>query len=158
MRTFSYCSWGSQGKNTEVVCHSLIQWTTFFQTAPLWPICLGWPHIAWLSVIELDKAVVHVIILASFLWLWFQPVCPMMPSLSSYSCTWVSLTLDTGYLFMAAPAKCSSCSLPWMWSISSQLPLLTLDVAYLLWAAAPDFECGVCPCSQCSCHSCWRFT
>ena len=27
--TFLYCSWGSQGKNTEVVCHSLLQWTTF---------------------------------------------------------------------------------------------------------------------------------
>ena len=26
--SFSYCSWGSQGKNTEVVCHSLLQWTT----------------------------------------------------------------------------------------------------------------------------------
>ena len=25
---FSYCSWGSQGKNTEVVCHSLLQCTT----------------------------------------------------------------------------------------------------------------------------------
>ena len=24
---FSYCSWGSQGKNTEVVCHCLLQWT-----------------------------------------------------------------------------------------------------------------------------------
>ena len=24
---FPYCSWGSQGKNTEVVCHSLLQWT-----------------------------------------------------------------------------------------------------------------------------------
>ena len=23
---FSSCSWGSQGKNTEVVCHSLFQW------------------------------------------------------------------------------------------------------------------------------------
>ena len=28
---FSYSSWGSQGKNTEVVCHSLLQWTTFCQ-------------------------------------------------------------------------------------------------------------------------------
>ena len=28
---FSYCSWGSQGKNTVVVCHSLLQWTTFCQ-------------------------------------------------------------------------------------------------------------------------------
>ena len=26
---FSYCSWGSQGKNTKVVCHSLLQGTTF---------------------------------------------------------------------------------------------------------------------------------
>ena len=26
---FSYSSWGSQGKNTEVVCHSLLWWTTF---------------------------------------------------------------------------------------------------------------------------------
>ena len=24
---FSYCSWGSQGKNTEVVCHSLFLWS-----------------------------------------------------------------------------------------------------------------------------------
>ena len=28
----SYCSWGSQGKNTEAVFHSLLQWTTFCQT------------------------------------------------------------------------------------------------------------------------------
>ena len=34
---------------------------------------------AWLSFIELDKAVVHVIRLASCLWLWFQSVCPLMP-------------------------------------------------------------------------------
>ena len=55
---FSYCSWGSQGKNTEVVGHSLLQWTTFCQTSPPWPEHLGWPHMAWLSFIELDKAVV----------------------------------------------------------------------------------------------------
>ena len=29
LSAFSYCSWSSQGKNTEVVCHSLLQWTTF---------------------------------------------------------------------------------------------------------------------------------
>ena len=28
---FSYCSWVSQGKNSEVVYHSLLQWTTFCQ-------------------------------------------------------------------------------------------------------------------------------
>ena len=31
---FSYCSWGSQGKNNEVVCHSLLQWTIFCQNSP----------------------------------------------------------------------------------------------------------------------------
>ena len=31
---FPYCSWGSQGKNTEVVCHSLLRWTTFCQISP----------------------------------------------------------------------------------------------------------------------------
>ena len=29
LSAFSYCSWGSQGKNTEVVCHSLLQCTMF---------------------------------------------------------------------------------------------------------------------------------
>ena len=48
----SYCSWGSQGKNTEVICHSLLQWTTFCQASPPWPICPGWPHMAWLSFIK----------------------------------------------------------------------------------------------------------
>ena len=38
---FSYCSWSYQSKNTEVVCHSLLQWTTFFQNSPPWPVCLG---------------------------------------------------------------------------------------------------------------------
>ena len=32
--TFLYSSWGSQGKNTEVVCYSLLQWTTFCQNCP----------------------------------------------------------------------------------------------------------------------------
>ena len=28
------CSWGSQGKNTEVAFQSLLQWTTFCQKSP----------------------------------------------------------------------------------------------------------------------------
>ena len=42
-----------------------------------------------------------------------------MPFCNTYHLTRVSLTLDVGYLFMAAPAKCSRCSLPWMRSTSS---------------------------------------
>ena len=52
---FLYCSWGSQGKNIEVVCHSLLQWATFCQTSPPWLDHPGWPHTAWLSFIELDR-------------------------------------------------------------------------------------------------------
>ena len=113
-----------------MVCHSLLQWTTFCQTSPPWPVHLEWPHTAWLSFIELDKAVVSVIRLASFLWVWFQCVCPLMPSRNTYRLTWVSLTLDMGYLFTAAPAKHSRCSYPWMRDISSL-------------AAPPDLERGV---------------
>ena len=122
------CSWGSQGKNTEEVCHSLLQWTTFCQTSPPWLAFLWWPYTAWLSLIELDKAVVHVIRLARFLWLWCQCVCLLMPSCNTYHLTWVSLTLNIRYLFTAAPAKHSCCSLPWTRCISSRLPLLTLNV------------------------------
>ena len=57
-----------------------------------------------------------------------------MPSCNTYLLTWVSLTLDMGYLFTAAPAKRSHCSLPWMRGISSLLPLLTLNMKQLLSA------------------------
>ena len=40
--------WSSQGKNIEVVCHSLLQWTTFCQNSPPGPVCLGCPYTAWL--------------------------------------------------------------------------------------------------------------
>ena len=82
---------------------------------------------AWLSFIELDKAVVHVIRLTSLLSLWF--VClPSDASHNTYRLTWVSLTLDVVYLFTAAPAKHSHCSLLQMRDISSQPPPLTLNM------------------------------
>ena len=91
---------GFQGKNTEVVCHSLLQWTTFCQNSPPRLVHLGWPYMAWLSFTELDKTVVHVIRLASFLWLWFQSVYPLMLCLSAYCLTGVSLTLNMGYAYI----------------------------------------------------------
>ena len=65
--TYGQLIYDGGGKNTEVVCHSLLQWTTFCQTSPPRPDHVGWPHMAWLSFIELDKAVVRVIRLTSFL-------------------------------------------------------------------------------------------
>ena len=72
----SYCSWLSQSKNTEVVCRCLLQWTTFCQnstmTRPSWLALHGMAH----SCIEIDKTVIHVISLVSFLWLWFSFYLP----------------------------------------------------------------------------------
>ena len=134
---YVYMVWGSQGKDPEVVCHSLLQWTSFCQTSPPWPIRPGWPHTAWLWV---RQAVVSVIRLASCLWLCFQSVCPLMPSLSTYRLTSASLSLGMGYLFTDALCWSSCSSLSWMWGSSSQLPPLTLDVGYLLPSHAPDLE------------------
>ena len=47
---FSSCSWGSPGKNTEVVCRSLLQWTTLCQSFPPWPVhlwSLEWAGLKW---------------------------------------------------------------------------------------------------------------
>ena len=115
---FSYCSWGSQGKNTEVVCHSFLQGTTFCQTSPPWPIHLGWPHTAWLSFIELDKAVV--------LWSDWLVFCDYGFSLYVLWCPLTTPTVLLGFLW------------PWMWGIS--LRLLQQSTA-----AAPYLGGGVSP-------------
>ena len=75
---FSYCSWGSQGMNTEVVCHSLLQWTTFCQNSPPWPVHLGWPYMTWL-IISLSETSLWSM---QSIWLIFcdcsfHSVCPM---------------------------------------------------------------------------------
>ena len=36
------------GKNTEAVCHSLLQWTTYCQNSSPWPIHSGWACKVWL--------------------------------------------------------------------------------------------------------------
>ena len=98
---FSYCSWGSQGKNVEVVCHSLLQWTPFYQTFPPWPVRLGWPHTPLLSFIEWDKAVV--------LWADWLVFCEYGFSVSALWCPLATPTILLQFLF------------PWTWGISSQL-------------------------------------
>ena len=56
-------------------------------------------------------------------------VClPLIPSLSAYCLSWVSLTLDAGLLFTAAPATCSRCSLPQMQGSSSRPRLCAVAV------------------------------
>ena len=79
-------------------------------TCPSWVALCSMAH----SFIELGKAVVHVITLVSFLWLWFQSVWPLMPSLRVYRLTGVS---DLGH--GVSPHR--HCSWSWMWDISSWL-------------------------------------
>ena len=95
----------------------------FTMTCPSW--AAPW---AWLSFIELDKAVVLMWLDWLVFCLWFQCVCPLMPSCNTYRLTWVPLTLGVGYLFTAAPAKRSHCSLPWTRGISSPPLFLTFNV------------------------------
>ena len=85
-----------------MVCHSLLQWTTFCQTSPPWPAHLGWPHRAWLSFIELDKAMVPV-------WLDWLVFCEYGFSVSALWCPLATPTILLGFL------------LPWTWGISSRL-------------------------------------
>ena len=113
----SYCSWGEPHEYwsglpfPSPVDHILSDLSTM--TRPSWVD----PH-AWLRFIKLQKAVVRAIRLTSFLWVWFQCVCPLMPSRNTYCLT--------GFL------------LPWMWGISSQLLKQST-------AAAPYLGPGVSP-------------
>ena len=88
---FSYCSWGSQGKNTEVVCHSLLQGTIFCQTSPPWPAHSWVAPQAWLTFIELDKAVVLV-------WLDWLVFCEYDFSVSALWCPLATPTILFGFL------------------------------------------------------------
>ena len=98
---------------------SSLQWTTFCQTSPPWPTCLGWPHRARLSFIELDKGVVLV-------WLDWLVFCDYGFSVSALWCPFAAPTVLLGFL------------LPWMWGISSRLLQQSTP-------AAPDLERGVAP-------------
>ena len=112
-------SYGSQGKNTEVACHSLLQWTTFCQTSPPWPTHVGWPHRAWLGFIEWDKAVILV-------WLDWLFFCEYGFSVSALWCPLATPTILLGFL------------LPWTWGISSQLlQQSTAAAPYLGWRVSP---------------------
>ena len=91
--------WGSQGKNTEVVCHSHLQLSTFCQISSPWPIFLGWPHTAWLSFTELDKVVINETD--------WPVVCDSGFSLSALWCPLSVHTILLGFL------------LHWTWGLSS---------------------------------------
>ena len=76
---FSYCSWGSRGNNIKVLCHSLVQWATFCQNSPPWPVHLGWPYTAWLIVsLSWTRLWSMWSVWLLFCDSGFQSVCPLM--------------------------------------------------------------------------------
>ena len=82
---------------------------------------------AWLSFIELDKAVVLV-------WLDWLVFCEYGFSVSALWCPLATPTVLVGFL------------LPWTWGVSSQLlQQSTATAPYLGWVAPPDLEHGVAP-------------
>ena len=81
---------------------------------------------AWLSFTELDKAVVHVIMVSVFV-----PSDALLQHLPSY----------LGFSYLGCGVSLHGCS------SKAQSLLLTLDEGYLLTAAPPDLELGVAPLS-----------
>ena len=96
---------------------SLLQWTTFCQTSPPGPVRLGWPHKAWLSFIELDKAVV--------LWSNWLVFCDYGFRVSALWCPLTTRTVLLGFL------------LPRTWGISSRpLQKSAATAPYLGWGVS----------------------
>ena len=63
---FLYCSKCSHSKNSGMVCHSLLQWTTFCQNSPLWPshswvarYSMAHSFAELYKLLRHDKAVIH---------------------------------------------------------------------------------------------------
>ena len=95
--------------------------------------CLSWvAPLAWLGFIELDKAVVLVLLD----WLVFSE---HGFSVSALWCPLATLTLLLGFLLPWHGVSLHGCS-------SKAQPLfLTLDEGYLLTAAVVDLQCGIAP-------------
>ena len=96
------------------------------------PAHLGWPHRAWLSFTELDKAVV----LVCLDWLVF---CDYGFSVSALWCPLAMLPSYLGFSYLGHGVSLHGCS------SKAQLLLLALDEGYLLTTAPPYLERGIAP-------------
>ena len=109
---FSYCSWGSQGKNSLAIPFS----SGPHSVRPLQhdPPILDCPAgMAWFHWVR-QGCGPSVIRLTSFLWVWLECVCLLTPSCNTYHLTWFLL--------------------PWAWGISSRLLQQSAATApYLGW-------------------------
>ena len=74
---------------------------TFCETSAPWPGRLGWPHTAWLSFIELDKAVV--------LWSDCLVFCGYGFSVSALWCPLATSTVLLGFLYLGCGVSLRGC-------------------------------------------------
>ena len=83
------------------------------------PSVLGGP--TWHGLVYwVRQAVGCVIKLAKCLWLWFQSVCPLMPSLSTYSVYLCFSYLGHGVSFHSCSRKAQLLPRPWTWGSFSR--------------------------------------
>ena len=113
---FSYCSWGSQGKNTEVVCHSPLQWTASVRTLHHDPSVLGGPtwhgsYFHWVrrhsnTVLSQSLLGIWVLVRTRVVWaLWASLVC---------------MGFDSKCVFTPPTILLELLLCPWTWGISSK--------------------------------------
>ena len=120
-----------QGQNTEVVCHSLLRWTTFYKTSPPWPGRLGWPHrhsLGSLSSTRLQSCdqigLLSVIVFS---------VCLLSDALSQCLPSYLGFSyLGYGVSLQGCCSKAQLLPLTW-WSSSPRLRLFT----ELLFSVSP---------------------
>ena len=97
--------------------------------------------ISVLTIWWCQQGMVHVIRLTTFFWLWFQCVCPLMPSHNTYRLTWVSLTLDEGCLHTAIPLDLERGVAPLSPPVPAQPPFLGRGFAPLSqWPTSVQFS------------------
>ena len=99
--------------------------------------CLGWPHTAWLSFIELEKAVV----------LWSDWLVYYDYGFSESDALSQHLPSYLVFSYLGREVSLHGCS------SKAQPLLLTLDEGYLLTAAPPDLESGAAPLTPPAPHS-----
>ena len=102
---------------------------TFCQTSPPRPVRLGWPHTAWLSFIELDKAVSGPCDQTGLFSVIMVSVCLPSDALSQHLPSYLGFSyLGHGVSLHGCSSKAQLLLLTLDEGVSSRLPFLTLNI------------------------------